>query len=99
MYAKHRRYILVGEIHRTANFTINPIGFLHLDVVGTPTKVKVDFNDLLFEKYEEITKITGISENNKNDYWNIELDNNDAKELQQSINEAIDEYEIMMKDL
>ena len=99
MYAKHRRYILVGKKHHTANFTINPIGFLHLDVVGTPKKVKVDFNDLLFVNYGRITKITSISKNNKNNYWNIELDSNDATELQQSIDEAIDEYEIMMKDL
>ncbi|MGF1756532.1 hypothetical protein L4D76_01020 [Photobacterium sagamiensis] len=100
MHAKHRSYILVGKVPRSAHLTVNHIGILYIEIVEGHKKLEAEFKDLLFEHDGKTTGLFCIKHGKpKHKRWHVDLACNDAKELKMLINDARDEYEILMRDL
>ena len=100
MFAKHRSYVLAGKGHHHAHLTVNPLGTLYIEIVEEDKKFKAEFEDLLFENNEKTTGLVCIKHGKlKHKCWHVDLSCNDAKELTMLINDARDEYEILMRDL
>jgi len=100
MFAKHRSYVLVEKRHHHAHLTVNPIGILFIEIAEEHKKLEAEFEDLLFESNGKTTGLVCIKHGKqKHKCWHVVLSCDDAKELTKLINEAREEYEILMRDL
>ena len=100
MYIKHRSYTLADKMHHHAHVAVNPAGFLHVDIIEVHQEFDAEFEDL---RFEDNGKTTGLvcTDNCKprHELWHVDLTCDDAKELDTLIQEAKEEYEILMRDL
>ncbi|KLV10158.1 hypothetical protein C9I92_21690 [Photobacterium ganghwense] len=100
MFAKHRAYVLAKKKRPKAQVTINPTGNIHIDVKDEKKALDGDFEDLSFQKNGKVTILVCQKHSKQKQHcWRIELSDEDAKELTRLINEAEDEFEILMRDL
>ncbi|CAG23773.1 hypothetical protein [Photobacterium profundum] len=100
MYAKHRSYTLARPAHRHVRLSVNPSGFLSVEIEEDNNKLDSEFENLCFEKHGKITELVCFEHcKPQKSRWHIYLSDNDAKELNRLINDAKEEYEILMRDL
>ena len=100
MYIKHRSYTLADKVHNHAHVAVNPAGFLHVDIIEEHQEFDAEFDDLCFEVRGKTTELV-CTDNGKprHEIWHVDLTCDDAKELVTLIEEAKEEYEILMRDL
>ena len=99
MLAKHRDYLLHGTQNFHAHVQVNPIGQLDVDIVEKREHHSASFESLAFKKVGSKTIVSGCDEKNKKSKWQLTLAKKDAEELNLLIEEANEEYEILMRDL
>ncbi|MFC1503189.1 hypothetical protein ACFL53_02400 [Pseudomonadota bacterium] len=100
MYAKYRSYTLAGKEHLHVHLAVNPTGFIDVEIMEKHKKLNAEFEDLCFEDHGDTTELDCVEHSKpKHKIWYIYLSRNDAKELTTLIDEAKEEYEIIMRDL
>ncbi|CAG22222.1 hypothetical protein [Photobacterium profundum] len=100
MYAKHRSYTLTEQTHRHVHLSVNPTGFLSVEIDEDNSKLEAEFEDLCFEKHGITTELVCFEHcRPKHGRWHLALSCGDAKELTMLIDDAKEEYEILMRDL
>lgn len=100
MFVKNRSYTLAGKTHYHANFAVNPTGTLSVEIVEDHEHLEGEFQDLCFRQHGKTTDLDCFEHcEPKHCCWHLELSPTDAKELTQLIDDAKDEYEILMRDL
>lgn len=100
MYAKYRSYTLAGKSHLHAHLAVSPSGFLHVEIVENHRNLDAEFEDLCFENHGDTCGVDCVEHcQPKHKCWHIDLSRNDAKELTLLIDDAKEEYEILMRDL
>lgn len=96
MISKHRNYQLKDVNHSRAHIEINPIGLIDVELVENKQHLRAEFSEVSFQKVGGHTRLCG-RQNKKP--WQVELNNKDADEVNRLIDEASEEYEILMRDL
>ncbi|MBW3698281.1 hypothetical protein EK599_21640 [Vibrio sp. T187] len=99
MFAIHRDYVLQNQHHFHAHFQVNPIGKLEFEILESHERHDTTFHQLSFERYEGQTKVLGYDEDARSGQWQLLLNEKDADELNQLVELAREEYEILMNDL
>lgn len=96
MITAHRNYRMVGKSGLHAHVEVSPLGKLRVDVIETNQHHMAKFEQVKFEKQNKHVRIV----NKQKDHpWHIILEESDASELNHLIEDAIEEYEQLMKDL
>ncbi|UTV28791.1 hypothetical protein [Photobacterium atrarenae] len=100
MYTKRLSCMLPGNMHYHAHIDINPRGFLRVYLVESNQVHEAEFEDLRFERHGSIPSVVccEYAKPPQKD-WHVYLSLKDARELINSIVEASEEYEILMRDL
>ncbi|OIQ25573.1 hypothetical protein [uncultured Vibrio sp.] len=102
MITVHRNYQLRGNTLRqesnspVAHVVVNPVGTLDVEIRDKNIRHQTDLSDITFKPLGAVTKICG---KDKQKPWELELDVQDASELNKLIGNAHEEYEILMRDL
>ncbi len=96
MIVVHRDYCLSRRPDLHAHIEVNPVGKLKVEIIELQKCHSTEFDDLSFESRGNETRICG-SENA--DKWQFKLAASDALELSHLVEEASEEYEILMSDL
>jgi len=100
MIAKHRDYLLQDTKNFHAHIQVNPIGILDVDIVEKREHHSSSFDSLAFKKVGSKTIVSGCEERGrKKSQWQLTLTKRDAEELNLLIEDANEEYEILMRDL
>ncbi|UTV28837.1 hypothetical protein [Photobacterium atrarenae] len=100
MFAKHRSYTLAGKVHNHAHLAIKPTGELSVEILEEHKQLEGDFEDLSFSTHGKITGVDCVEHDHpSHKLWHIDLSRQDARELNRLIDDAKEEYEIMMRDL
>ncbi len=96
MITVHRDYCLSRRPDLHAHIEVNPVGKLKVELVELQKCHSTEFDDLSFESWGSETRICGKENAHK---WQFKLAESDAKELSHLVEEASEEYEILMSDL
>lgn len=96
MITVHREYSLQNCLGLHANVEINPTGKLDVNIVELDEYHSTDFCDLSFESHGGATRVCGKEGATP---WQVNLARKDALELSYLVDEANEEYEILMSDL
>ncbi|MGP8305937.1 hypothetical protein [Vibrio sp. YIC-376] len=96
MIAVHRDYCLSRHPDLHAHIEVNPVGKLNVEIVELHECHSTAFDDLSFECRGRETSICG---KDSADNWQLKLAASDAIELSHLVEEASEEYEILMNDL
>lgn len=100
MYAKHRSYTLAGSTHHHAHLAVSPTGILSVEIEEEHKKLEAEFDDLCFSTHGKVTGLDCVEHcMPSHTLWHIDLTPSDARDLTQLIDEAKEEYEIIMRDL
>ncbi|MCW8330987.1 hypothetical protein MD588_19520 [Photobacterium sp. SDRW27] len=100
MYAKYRSYTLAGKTHYHAHFAVRPTGSLLVEIEEDHEKLEADFEDLCFIQHGKTTGLDCVEHCEPTHCcWHLDLSSNDARELTRLIDDAKEEYEILMRDL
>ena len=100
MHTKHLSCLLPGKRHHHARIDINPKGFIRVNIVENKQSYTAKFEELCFECKGSIPSVVCcdlISPSRK--HCRIYLSSDDARALLNSMVEAQEEYEILMRDL
>lgn len=100
MLAEHRQYTLPGKKVLHADVTVNPTGELEVDIKEKKNHLTAEFEELHFCSGRQKTDL--VCQEPVGDHairWHIYLANQDAEELEHLIEEAEEEFEILMRDL
>jgi hypothetical protein len=98
MITVHRDYILVyGKGRNHAHIQVNPVGHLDVKIKGRKECLHCEFDDISFQETDSNTKVIGHEEGRRP--WQLTLSNRDAAELTHLIQEANEEFEVLMRDL
>ncbi|PSU46925.1 hypothetical protein C9J12_17105 [Photobacterium frigidiphilum] len=100
MLAESREFILLDSRARHANIRVIPTGVLEVSIEEGNDKMQAEFAQLLFSSSGKKTGLVcrnSVSSNDVN--WHLELSNADARELSLLIEQAEEEFEILMRDL
>ena len=98
MLAEHRLFVLPGGCGLHADVCVIPTGILEVSIMEKNDKLKAEFDQLYFHVSGRKTELV-CKENEQSVRWQLNLTNNDARELALLIERAEDEYEILMRDL
>ncbi|UFN72268.1 hypothetical protein LN249_17695 [Vibrio alginolyticus] len=96
MIAVHRDYCLSNSSDLHAHVKVNPVGKLEVEIVKLQERHTTEFDDLSFESRGCETRICGKEDTTP---WQFNLAVTDALELSHLVEEANEEYEILMNDL
>ncbi|WP_070963815.1 hypothetical protein [Vibrio sonorensis] len=96
MIAVYRDYLLQDSTHSQVHVKVNPVGMIDVEIEKSRQHHLSDFDQLCFVKRGSQTRLTG---QDNTDTWQLVLSNRDADELGRLIEEACEEYEILMRDL
>lgn len=96
MISVHRVYELKDISHNHAHIEINPVGVIDIEIVEKKEHHWAEFKDLSFKSVDDHTRLCGTQDRVA---WTLDLDSKDAEEVTRLIEEARDEYEILMRDL
>lgn len=100
MLAEYREFILLDSRARHANIRVIPTGVLEVSIQDENDKMQAEFAQLLFSSTGEKTELVCRNSVSCDDVnWYLELSNADARELLQLIEQAEEEFEILMRDL
>ncbi|EEY71220.1 hypothetical protein VHA_003079 [Grimontia hollisae CIP 101886] len=73
---------------------------MEVEILEKRQRHAAEFEHLKFERSGRVTKLVGKhTSNGKPVHWQLPLANDDAKELENLIEEASEELEILMRDL
>lgn len=96
MIAIHRDYCLSRNPGLHAHIEVNPVGKLKVEIVEQQESHTTAFDDLSFVSSGGETRVSGKDDSTS---WHFNLANSDARELSHLVEEASEEYEILMNDL
>lgn len=96
MIAIHRKYSLSNRPNLHARFEVNPIGRLEVEIVELHERHSTEFEDLSFKSRGNTIEVCGKEERVP---WQCGLAATDAQELSSLVEEANEEYEVLMRDL
>ncbi|KXF81807.1 hypothetical protein [Enterovibrio coralii] len=100
MHARHRNYLLKDTKQLHAHVQVIPTGLVEVEIVENRQCHAAEFEHLRFERSGRVTKLVGKhTSNGKPVHWQLPLTNADARELENLIEEASEELEILMRDL
>ncbi|MDD1782676.1 hypothetical protein LRP49_16005 [Enterovibrio sp. ZSDZ35] len=100
MQARHRNYLLKDTKQLHAHVQVIPTGLIEVEIVEKHQCHAAEFEHLRFERSGRVTKLVGKhTSNGKPIHWQLPLANDDARELENLIEEASEELEILMRDL
>lgn len=100
MLARHRDYLLKDKKKLHAHVQIIPTGSVEIEIVEKHQCHAAEFKEIHFERKGSVTQLVGIhTSNGKPTQWQVPFTNDDAKELEHLIDEASEEFEILMRDL
>lgn len=100
MIKKHRNYLLKDATRLHAHVHVIPTGLLEIEIVEKRQYHAAEFEHLHFERKGKITELVGKDTLcGKPIKWQVPLKNEDANELEQLIEQASEELEILMRDL
>lgn len=100
MMERHRNYLLKNTKKLHAHVHVIPTGLVEIEILEKHQCHAAEFEHLHFERNGKITQLVGKNTSNgKPVQWQIPLANDDAKELEYLIEEATEEFEILMRDL
>ena len=100
MLAKHRNYLLKDTKKLHAHVQVIPTGLLEIEIIEKKQHHAAEFLELHFEQEGKITKLFGKNTaNGKPTLWQVPFNHDDAKDLENLIDEANEEFEILMRDL
>lgn len=100
MLAERRQFTLPGKKALHADITVIPTGELEVDIKEKHNHLTAEFDELQFCCGVKNTDLICKDQLGKHTVrWHIYLANNDAKELEKMIEEAEEEFEILMRDL
>ncbi|WP_194437919.1 hypothetical protein [Vibrio fluminensis] len=96
MIATHRKYCLSNRPNLHAHFEVNPIGKLDVEIIELQEHHTTEFDDLTFKSKGNCIEVSGKEHSVP---WQCNLAVSDALELSTLIEEANEEYEVLMRDL
>ncbi|EGQ8505831.1 TPA: hypothetical protein N2889_005204 [Vibrio parahaemolyticus] len=96
MIAVHRDYCLSSSSELHAHVKVNPVGRLEVEIIELEERHTTEFDDLSFESRGCETRVCGKEDATP---WQFNLAVTDALELSHLVEEANEEYEILMNDL
>lgn len=96
MIVTHRQYCLTNRPNLHAHFQVNPVGKLEVEIIELQEHHSTEFNDLCFESKGSCIKVSGKEQSVP---WQCHLAVSDALELSSLVEEANEEYEMLMRDL
>ncbi|MGL6261408.1 hypothetical protein [Vibrio sp. WXL103] len=99
MITKHRDYLIPNTKSFHAHVEINPVGEVDIDIIESRKHYHSSLEKLKFEPKGEKVKVVGCDESGGRKVWQLTLASTDALDLNHVIEEANDEYEILMRDL
>ncbi|CAM3585907.1 hypothetical protein VA7868_04314 [Vibrio aerogenes CECT 7868] len=97
MITVHRNYFMHDQNHNKAHFQVNPVGHLDIDIIGRNKFYHCELENVFFESQGERTKVTGREPGKRT--WHVMLSTRDAAELTHLIEDAHEQFEVLMKDL
>ena len=100
MLSRHRDYLLQDTKHLRAHFEVIPTGIVEVEIVDKKECHSAEFDKVRFERRGKVAKLVGQTQSgNKKVQWQVPLTVVDAEELEQLIEDASEELEILMRDL
>ncbi len=100
MLAIHRNYLLKDTKQLHARVHVIPTGSLEIEIIEKDQHHAAEFEHIHFERNGRITKLIGENTaQGKPIKWQLPLAKDDADELQNLIEAATEEFEILMRDL
>ncbi|HAS63793.1 MAG TPA: hypothetical protein DCS35_15280 [Vibrio sp.] len=96
MLAIQRKYCLSNRPNLHVQFEVNPIGKLEVEIIELHQHHSTDFEDLSFRSQGNVIEVCGRE---KHVPWRCNLAVSDALELSSLVEEANEEYEVLMRDL
>lgn len=96
MILLHRDYQLNDSGHYHAHVAINPVGFIDIDIEENEQHHSAKFSELIFKKVDGCTQLIGRHAGRP---WQVALHDHDAAEVHRLIDQAADEFEVLMCDL
>lgn len=98
MLAEHRQFVLPGENGRCADVYVNASGTIKVNLAHQNCTLEGDFDQLSFHVSGRKTELV-CQRASDHQAWQVNLANQDARELALLIERAEDEFEILMRDL
>lgn len=100
MLARHRDYLLKDKKKLHAHVEIIPTGLVEIEILEKHQCHAAEFTDIHFECKGAVTQLVAVDTlNGKSTQWEVPFAHDDAKELEHLIDEANEEFEILMRDL
>ena len=100
LLAERRQYTLPGKKVLHADVTVIPTGELKVDIKEMHSHLKAEFEELHFCCGRSKTDLVCENQVGKHAVrWHIYLAKQDAEELEELIENAEEDYEILMRDL
>ncbi|PSV26858.1 hypothetical protein C9J44_14930 [Photobacterium sp. GB-27] len=97
MLVEQRDFTLLGKVQRHAHISVIPTGKLRVNILEDNAEQEAEFSQLWFSRTGTKTLLVCRVESKVN--WQLDLRNQDAKELEHLIESAQEDYEILMRDL
>ncbi|MBD1555618.1 hypothetical protein HC752_01550 [Vibrio sp. S9_S30] len=100
MLARHLDCALNDVSHSKAHIEVNPTGVVAVEIHESHQRLRTEFDSLRFERKGNVTELVGETPNaRKGKTWRLPLCHRDARVLQECIEDASEELEILMRDL
>lgn len=96
MLAIQRQYYLSNRPNLHAQFEVNPTGRLEVEIIELHEHHSTEFGDLSFKSQGNTIEVCGEEQQVP---WRCKLAVTDALELSSLVEEANEEYEVLMRDL
>lgn len=96
MITVHREYRVSTKPEQYAHVEINPVGQLDVEMMGEQKHYVADFEHLSFSSHSHGVLIECQKVNSP---WKMMLEKADAQELRHLVEDAQEEFEILMRDL
>ncbi|NVD08664.1 hypothetical protein FCU94_17600 [Vibrio sp. JPW-9-11-11] len=96
MILLHRDYRLGNAGHHHAHVAINPVGVIDVDITESAQHHSAEFSELVFQKAQGYTRLIGRHSKRP---WQVTLSDHDAAEVHRLIDQAEEEFEVLMCDL
>ena len=98
MIAVQRDYTLQDAKHFHAHIEVKVCGTIEVDISETDDHFTADLDHVEFKQMGDKTKVIVITEEDHKK-WQLILDRRDAAQLHNDVDNAAEEFEILMNDL
>ena len=97
MLVEQRDFTLCGNQQGNARVRVIPTGKLEIMIMENESLCEAEFSQLWFNKSGVKTRV--VCREDEQIYWELDLTNKDAKELEYLIESAQEDFEILMRAL